>query len=144
LSYFDNFQLMWAMAMRGRLLFTQGRKRRLRGRSEYRIVHVGAGHAYVGEQFRDRMIESLRNYEGFSLIEKERLHAAALSHYAHLILLENLAVEELRQRCLPFFAVYGSSRDVMETFGAAMSPPKIALMDLVIKEARRRTRTNRR
>jgi hypothetical protein len=142
LDYFDNFQLIWAMAIRGGLVFTQGRKGRLHG-SDDGIVHVGAGHAYLREDFRDRMVESLRNYQDLPQLEKEKLHAAAFCHYAHLILLENLAIDELTQRYLPFFAVYESSRELLETFKTVISPPKVAQMDLVIREARRRRGTKR-
>ena len=139
LNYFDNFQLIWAMAMYERIPF--GRVPTMQGRSaarSERVVHVGAGHAYLTEPYRDSMAESLRRYGRLPQLEKEKLRAAAFCHYSHLRLLEASASDVLRRRYLPFFSAYEGSQGVAQRFRSLIKPADIAKMDIVVEETQRR------
>ena len=135
LGYFDNFQLIWAMALYQGLSFGAGPTRMLLNRP-YRIVHVGAAHNYLTEQFRDQMIDNKNKYEMLPKLEKEKFRAAVFSYYAHSLLLENTNITELKERYCPFFSYFGGAKNIFKTFGAFMSPQKIKEMDLVIGRLR--------
>jgi hypothetical protein len=141
LNYFDNFQLIWAMALHDGVPFRRVRTTRRLGRLfkrlRYRIIHVGAGTYYLTEDYRDGMERDLRVYNELSQLDRERLHAAAFSQYAHMRLLENSTSEELRESYLPFFSVYGSSDGLLQRFGSLISLRKKEQMDLVVRAARR-------
>ena len=139
LNYFDNFQLTWAMAMYERIPF--GRVPTMQGQGaawSERVVHVGAGHAYLTEPYRDSMVENLRRYDRLSQLEREMLHAAAFCHYAHLRLLEASESDVLRQRYLPFFSTYEGSQEVVQRFRSLINPADIEKMEIVVKETQRR------
>jgi hypothetical protein len=139
LNYFDNFQLIWAMAMHERIPF--GRLPTTHGqgaaRSE-RVVHIGAGHAYLTRPYRDSMMKSLGSYDDLSRLEREKLCAAAFCHYAHLRLLEASESEVLRRHYLPFFSTYEGSRGVRQSFRPLINPDNIKKLEVVVEEAQRR------
>jgi hypothetical protein len=141
LGYFDDFQLIWAMAIYEGLTFRRTPGRSLFGWPKYRIAHVGAGDRYLTEEFRDRMIESLRSYETLGQLDQEILAAAAFSYYVHMLLLENTESEELRQAYMPFFSACGTSRNLLQTFGSIMHPRRVEEMDGVVREMRRRKKS---
>jgi len=139
LNYFDNFQLIWAMAMHERIPF--GRVPTMHGQGAVcseRVVHVGAGHAYLTEPYRDSMVENLRTYDRLSQLEREMLRAAAFCHYAHLRLLETSESDVLRQRYLPFFSTYDGSQGVRRCFRSLIRPADIEKMEIVVEAAQRR------
>ena len=129
------------MAIYDGLTFRRTPRRSLFGWPKYRIAHVGAGHLYLTEEFRDRMIENLRSYETLRQLDQEILAAAAFSYYVHMLLLENTESEELRQTYMPFFSACGASRNLLQTFGSIMYPRRIEEMDAVVREMRRRKRS---
>jgi hypothetical protein len=139
LNYFDNFQLIWAMAFHHGFSFGAGppSSRRLPGVPQYRIVHVGAAASYLTEEFRDYMMQKHNKYELLSKLEKEKFRAAAFSYYAHLLLLENTKNSELKDRYGPFFSPLGLSETILDTFGSVISPHKVKEMDLVIERLRK-------
>lgn len=139
LDYFDNFQLIWAMAMHERIPFGRVPTRHGRGadRSE-RVVHIGAGHAYLTRPYRDSMMKSLASYGDLSRLEREKLRAAAFCHYAHLRLLEASESDVLRRHYLPFFSTYEGSRGVRQGFRSLINPDNIRKLDVVVEETQRR------
>jgi hypothetical protein len=146
LDYFDNFQLIWAMAMHDRIPFkrvaTSRRRGFLFGKRMHSLVHVGAGHRFLNEDYRDAMVETLRNLDNLPRLEREKLHAAVFAYFAHLILLENIDDEELRDQYMPFFSVYESATEVVRRFGRLIDPRRVAEMHAVIEEAGRRKAAN--
>jgi hypothetical protein len=134
LNYFDNFQLIWAMAMYERIPF--GRVPTMQGRGA-RVVHVGAGHAYLTEPYRDSMAESLRSYDRLPRLEREKLRAAAFCHYSHLRLLEASESDVLRRHYLPFFSTYEGSQGIAQRFRSLINPADIEKMEIVVEETRR-------
>lgn len=134
LNYFDNFQLIWAMALHDGFKFAEGPppQQTLAGTQQYRIVHVGAAHSYLTEDFRDEMMLRYENYERNSKLEKEQLRAAAFSYYTHMLLLENTHHRELIDGYGPFFTPFGSSQNVLRTFAAIISPQKVEELNSVI------------
>jgi len=136
LSYFDNFQLIWATAMSDHLSFSrrksQSRQFFISKKIHYRIIHLGAGSAYLNAAYRDSMMESLSIYKNISQLDRENLHAAACNHYAHLLLLEHSDSEELKDRYLPFFSVYKNSQDVLQKFGSLMHSSRINQMNFIV------------
>src|SRR5262249_11403805 len=63
LDYFDNFQLIWAVALHEGFSFGAGPlKRTLLGRRRYRIIHIGAASLYRIDEFRDQTIDNLPKY----------------------------------------------------------------------------------
>jgi hypothetical protein len=139
LNYFDNFQLIWAMAMHERIPFRRVPTMHGRGAAwSERVVHVGAGHAYLTEPYRDSMMESLRSYDRLSQLEREKLCAAAFCHYAHLRLLEASGSDVLRRRYLPFFFTYDGSQGVGQRFRSLINPADIEKLEIVVEETQRR------
>ena len=139
LNYFDNFQLIWAMAMHERIPF--GRMPTTHGRGAAcaeRVVHIGAGHAYLTKPYRDSMMKSLWSYDRLSQLEREKLHAAAFCHYAHLMLLEASESDVLRQRYLPFFSTYDGSQGVRQRFRSLIKSADVEKMEIVVEAAQRR------
>jgi hypothetical protein len=141
-NYFDNFQLIWAMAFHQGFSFAAGppSTRTARGGRQNRIVHVGASSMFLTEESRNAMIRNQNKYEHLSKLEKERFRAAAFSYYAHLLMLESTNSSELREHYLPFFAPLGGSEEILNTFGSAISPEKVKDMDLVIRALRKTRR----
>lgn len=141
LSYFDNFQLIWATALAEGLTFGRIRVEKrwtFRRERRWRIVHVGAGHNYLTREYRDGMAANLSDYDRLPLLEQEKLRAAAFSHYAHLLLLEHSSSDALRARYLPFFSVYEGARDVLRGFGSLIEPARGRQLEFVVEEVRRR------
>jgi len=124
LNYFDNFQLIWALALHQGFTFGSGPLDKL--------IHVGAGSGYLSDATRDQMIVNLPKYEALSKLEKEKLRAALFSYYAHLVLLENTKNLELVRHYGPFFSRLGSSRTFLKTISDVISPQKVKQMDLLI------------
>ena len=110
LNYFDTFQLIWAMAMYRGFSFGVGPapRRTGSGTPESNIAHIGAGASYLTAEFRDAMGKKIETYELLSQLERERLHAAAFSYYAHIRLLENTNSVELKDRYGPFYVPLGT------------------------------------
>ncbi len=140
-NYFDNFQLIWAMAFHQGFSFAAGPQARTAPiRRQNSIIHVGASSMFFNEESREVMIRNQNRYEQLPKLQKERFRAAAFSYYAHSLMLENTSSSELRERYLPFFAPLGGSKEILSTFGSAISPEKVKDMDLVIRALRARRR----
>jgi len=129
LNYFDNFQLIWAVAMRLGFSFGAG--------PSSKIIHIGATSRYLTETFKHQMIDNQPIYEALPKLEKEKFRAAAFSYYAHLLLLENTKHSELVEHYGPFFTHFGSSGTLLKTFSAVIGPEKVKQMDLVITQLRK-------
>ncbi|MEM7166399.1 MAG: hypothetical protein AAF581_13105 [Planctomycetota bacterium] len=140
MDYFDNFQLLWGIAMANGFTFLQPRQlrrwSRIRGR-RFRVVHVGAGHNYLTDEWRDQMPARLAAYSELSQLDQEKLRAAAFCHYAHLVILEHSDDDELRQRYLPFFGNYEDSSGVLQQFGSVISGPSREKMEVLVQHLRR-------
>ena len=143
LNYFDNFQLIWAVALHQGFSFGAGPSRRtLLGRRPSRIIHIGATSRYLTDTFRHQMIDNMPKYETLPKLRKEIFHAAAFSYYAHLLLLENTKNSVLMEHYGPFFSHFGSSGTLLKTFSAVIGPQKVKQMDLVIAHLRKARRSN--
>lgn len=138
-NYFDNFQLIWAMAFHLGFSFGGGLPSTgtVLGVRQNRIVHVGATSMFLSEDSRDKIIRNQNKYELLSKLGQERFRAAAFSYYAHLLMLENTNNSELKDRYLPFFSPFGGSGTILNTFRSVISPEKVKEMDLVIRELRK-------
>jgi hypothetical protein len=135
LDYFDNFQLIWAMAMHAGMPL--GRVQTLDEHGRERIVHIGAGHNYMTAAFRDGMRDNLAVYQQLPQLELEKLRAAAFSYYSHLRLLETSVSEELRERYLPFFAPCGTSQDLLETYRSILNMKRVSQVNTAVDAVRR-------
>ena len=135
LNYFDTFQLIWAMAMYRGFSFGVGPapRRTGSGTPESNIAHIGAGASYLTAEFRDAMPAKMNRYESLSQLEKERLHAAAFSYYAHMRLLEDSDSIELKNRYGPFFLPLGDAASVLKTFAPVISRTRVEDMELVVR-----------
>ena len=132
LDYFDNFQLIWAVALRQGFSFGGG--------PSNSIIHIGATSRYLTESFKHQMIDNQPTYEVLPKLEKEKMRAAAFSYYAHLLLLENTKHPELMEQYGPFFSHLGSSGTLLKTFSAVIGAEKVKQMDLVIAHLRKARR----
>lgn len=142
LNYFDNFQLIWAMALHHGFAFAGGPSpTQTLPAQQHRIVHVGGAHSYLTEEFRDEMKHKQNNYELLSKLEKEKLRAAAFSYYTHLLLLEHTNRSELIDRYGPFFSPFGTSENILKTFETVISPHKVNELNSVIGLLREATAT---
>ena len=146
LGYFDNFQLIWAVALHEGLTFGRGPSaRRVFGRQSPAMVHVGAGSDYLNDAFRDSMTSQLARYDDLPQLEKEKFGAAAFAYYAHLLLFENSLFPELKERYMPFFAPFGTSREFLNTFRSKLRAGRVKEIDITIRRLRwaRRRRSYR-
>jgi hypothetical protein len=79
------------------------------------------------------MGKKIETYELLSQLERERLHAAAFSYYAHIRLLENTNSVELKDRYGPFYVPLGDSASVLKNFGSVISRARVEEMELVLR-----------
>ena len=143
LNYFDNFQLIWAVALHQGFSFGAGPSSERSFDSSHIKSFTLVRRAVISQMtFRHQMIDNQPMYETLPKLEKEKFRAAAFSYYAHLLLLENTKNSELMEHYGPVLFTLWFIRNTIQDLFRCHRPQKVKQMDLVIAHLRKARRGN--